>query len=290
MLLIDGTNTLIRLKTAACTSDNKHLMFMRMLLKMARKFNDYQIAVAWDIAPSKYRLELYPQYKRYEYIFAGDYGMMKAHNKLLNELHEQVLPTSGVMSVVCEQVEADDIIATLVAQPEYAAEQKVIISTDRDYLQLIDDNCAVYDPVQDKRTDAADMLAHYGVADMAMARKLYLIEKCLIGDTSDNIPGIKGVGEAAARRILQSCVSGTYLAADAEVLKAHKDELDLYRRLISLALLPESDKGAIQARVERAQGVVRRLANDEAVGDEVAELYGLRALGGDLSRLRGWCS
>lgn len=285
MLLIDGTNALIRLNSAASPSCNKHEMFVRMIAKRCKQFDDWNVLVAWDISPSQYRLALYPAYKCYTYEYVPDFVLRERH-KLLNELHERVLPCVGIKSVVTEGVEADDIIA--VACKHYANEPKIIISTDRDYLQLITENTSVYDPTQDAFTDAAVMLARYDVADIAIATKLSLIEKCLVGDASDNIKGIEGVGKEKVKRFLEGYKANAFLPQDLELLRINKDKIDLNRQLISLSVLPEGFKNAILARIERAASVAQRLSdNDDIVGDVVRE-YKLHDVKDSMLKLRNW--
>ena len=286
MLLIDGTNTLIRLRSAAHPSANLHLMFMRSLIKLCKQFDDWHVLVAWDISPSAYRLELHPSYKCYAYDHFEPYWWQQAKRGLLTELHERVLPCAGVTSVVVDNVEADDIIATACAH--YHELDKVIVSTDRDYLQLISDKVSVYEPTKDELIDERVLMERYSAADVAMAAKLALVEKCVLGDISDNIAGIVGIGAAKVKRILEGYKTNQFHPEDYALLKDNQDKILFNRSLISLAVLPECYKGAILARLERAVSVAARLADDGDVVGEVVRMYGLEAVKDGMRRLRDW--
>ena len=94
------------------------------------------------------------------------------------------------LEVIClDNVEADDVIAYMATQSFKDSSKVRIVSTDRDFLQLVDDRVEVYSGVKKKLYDRAAMVEEFGIIP-----ENYLLYRMFSGDTSDNIPGIDGVG------------------------------------------------------------------------------------------------
>ena len=287
MLLIDGTNLLIRIQSACIKKDNHKAIFIRALLKMAHKFNDFEVYVAWDVTPSKYRLEIYPEYKKYK-TWGADF-VLNLRQQLMNDLHGKILPIAGVVSIMVANVEADDIIAELCRRFKNDKVEKTIISTDQDYYQLIDEYTSVYDGDYNRFTDMAALLEKHEVTDLAMAVKLELIKKCLVGDASDNITGVKGVGVVKMQRILNGYKCGAFLPEDIQLLRENKELIEKWRSLVVMDLLPDNYKATITDRIDKAIKLTHKFANNDDYFDSVVEEFNLKEVRDGMRKLQSWC-
>jgi len=94
-----------------------------------------------------------------------------------------------VIQLMADQVEADDVISFIAQAPHYKGWQKIIISSDKDFFQLCDDETVLYRPIQKKFMNKPRLLEEFGIhpTNFALAR-------AIAGDTSDNLKGVKGVG------------------------------------------------------------------------------------------------
>lgn len=102
-----------------------------------------------------------------------------------------------IIQIMLPEVEADDVIAHVTHLDHYRGWQKVIISNDKDFLQLCDEETVLYRPTVDELMNTKRIIEHHGVhpTNMALAR-------AIIGDSSDNLPGIKGAGPASVKKRL----------------------------------------------------------------------------------------
>lgn len=202
-LLIDGNNIVFRayyafqnqrLKTRAGQPTGALYGFLRMVLKMIKDRQPDLIAVAFDTSRDTFRRKLYPEYKAKRRPTPED---------LLQQLPltQKAVQALGIKVMIHEDYEADDLIGSA-AKSLAANHQVTIVTGDRDLLQLIDDKITVE-------------LCQKGVSDMreldpAEFRKEYGFEpagiidlKALMGDSSDNIPGVKGIGEKKGMALIQ---------------------------------------------------------------------------------------
>ncbi|MBI5394002.1 MAG: 5'-3' exonuclease [Verrucomicrobia bacterium] len=180
--------------------------FLKMLRKLADQFQPTHWVVTWDAGLPEERLKVLETYKAQRKPMPDD---LRAQLPVIRE----VLDASRVVSLEQPGHEADDIIASLCAQ---AADARVLIaSADKDLMQLVNDRIAVVrqTPQGARLMDRDGVRARYGVPPGQMLDLL-----CLTGDSSDNIPGIPGVGEKTAVGLLQTFGSATaVLARSAEI-------------------------------------------------------------------------
>lgn len=182
--------------------------FARTLMDILQKEKPQYIAVSFDKGLSG-RDELYGEYKGTREKMPSDLvTQMKRINELVEAFNMPILAKKGY--------EADDVIGTVVPQAEAQGVQVRIVTGDRDILQLLTEHTTVQLP----RKGEADV-----VFDVNKFKEEYGLEpwqlvelKALIGDTSDNIPGVKGVGEKTATKYLQQYT-------DIDTLYAHIDEI-----------------------------------------------------------------
>lgn len=203
IMLVDGLNTLIRSFATNVTINSKgHNVggltgFLKSLGASYRLINPTRIIVVWDGQNgAQNRKNLDPNYKAqriHSSIIHGNVYENKVEE--LDSLHEQstrlvdYLSLLPVTYVKIDKLEADDVIAYLARMASRRGKKVTILSSDRDFLQLIDANISVYSPVK-------KILYDYNAAYeyLQVLPENYNIVKALIGDDSDNIAGVKGVG------------------------------------------------------------------------------------------------
>ncbi|MDE5897780.1 MAG: DNA polymerase I [Treponemataceae bacterium] len=167
--------------------------FFRNLHSILKHYKPLHIAAAMDSKSATFRHKLYAEYKA-------------TRNKTPEDLHEQipwiedVLRALGIPVLQCEGYEADDVIATAAKKCEAAGRTCRILSGDKDLMQLVTDSTQILKP------DHADVWKVTGVdgvkAEWGVMPSQLLDLLALFGDTSDNIPGVKGVGVKTSAKLL----------------------------------------------------------------------------------------
>lgn len=203
LLAIDGNSIInrafygIKLLT---TKDGRYTNAVYGFINILNKLSDSEkpdgIAVAFDLKAPTFRHKKYAEYK------AGRKGMP---DELASQLPimKEWLRLAGCVCVECEGYEADDILGTLAASCEKSGDSCVIATGDRDSLQLISDNTRVLLAATKMgkpeiiNYDKAALLEKYGLTPPEMIEL-----KSLMGDSSDNIPGVAGVGEKTATDLI----------------------------------------------------------------------------------------
>lgn len=166
--------------------------FAQMLLKVLREKKPDYVCVIFDAPTPNFRHELFNEYKSTRQRMPEDLTQQIPYIKELVRLH-------GVPSMEVPGFEADDIIAVLSKWAAERAAETVIVSGDKDLCQLVVDGRIVqWDPQKDRVLDEAGVMERFGVKPWQMTDYL-----ALVGDSSDNIPGVKGVGEKTARVLME---------------------------------------------------------------------------------------
>ncbi len=222
LLVIDGNSIINRafygiklLTTKDGQFTNGIYGFMNILLKLRQECEPDAVAVAFDLKAPTFRHKMYEQYK------AGRKGMpdeLRSQMPVLKEL----LGYLGYTVVEKEGYEADDILGTLARQCK--GEDKCFIATgDRDSLQLISDNTTVLlaatkmGKAVTMAYDKALLMEEYGVEPAGMIEI-----KALMGDSSDNIPGVAGIGKKTAGDLIQAYGNIDYIYEHLEELQIKK--------------------------------------------------------------------
>lgn len=228
ILIIDGHSILNRayyglppLTNSEGLHTNAVLGFLNIIFKILEEENPDKMCVAFDVHQPTFRHKRYGAYK----------GTRKP---MPEELHEQVpmikelLKAMNITTVEKGGYEADDIIGTLSRMAEKEGLKVVIVSGDRDLLQLATDTILVRIP-KTKSTGttienyyAADVKALYGVTPLE-----FIDMKGLMGDTSDNIPGVPGIGEKTAGKIIMEYSSIENAIAHVDEIKPVKAQNNL---------------------------------------------------------------
>lgn len=199
LLVIDGHSAAFRafyaLNTEAfCTSDGQYTNavygFLRMLVKMLQDEQPDYLAVAFDVSRHSFRTDEYPEYK------AGRKPTPPEFKGQI-ELIKEALSHLGVTSLEQENIEADDILATLARQGSEQGLQVLVASGDRDTFQLSNESVTVLYPSRSitdlKRMTPQAIAEKYGVPPHR-----YPEIAALVGEKADNLPGVPGVGEKTA--------------------------------------------------------------------------------------------
>lgn len=177
------------------TADGQHTNaihgFISMMLNLLAKEKPTHLAVAFDISRYSFRTREYPEYK-------GTRGETPPEFIGQVPLLQDALHAMGITTITKEDFEADDILATLAAQGSSQDFKVLVVSGDRDTIQLIDDNVTLLYPSKQgvselTRYDAAKVFERYGIQPHQ-----YPEIAALVGETSDNLPGIPKVGEKTA--------------------------------------------------------------------------------------------
>ena len=185
--------------------------FAAIAMEIVQKLDPTKVVVAWDSRTSTSRRKaVYPEYKAGRVKPGDDFY---AQIPLLKELVKAL----GWGFVECDDCEADDIIGTLALQADEDGDYETfIVSSDLDMLQVVDENTRMYRILQGfsrlEELDVPAVEAKYGIK-----KAQFLDLKALKGDASDNIPGVPGIGEKTAVKLLGSygTLDGVYEALDA---------------------------------------------------------------------------
>ncbi|WP_461537337.1 DNA polymerase I [Spongorhabdus nitratireducens] len=200
LVLVDGSSYLYRaffasqqadLRNAAGEPTGAIRVMVSMLRSLMKDYPQSQIAVIFDAKGKSFRNDLYPEYKANRSAMPDDLRSQVA------AVHA-CIRAMGLPLLIEEGVEADDVIGTLALQ---ATESKlhVLISTgDKDMAQLVTEHVELIDTMKNVRTNIAGVEEKFGVPP-----ELIIDYLALRGDTSDNIPGVPGVGEKTAIALLQ---------------------------------------------------------------------------------------
>ena len=200
-LLIDGSSIFYRafyalptLSAPNGTLTGAVVGFANIVLKFIADLRPSTAAIALDVGKKTFRNELFGDYK-------GNRDQMPAELSQQFPLMDQFAQALGIKTVGVNGFEADDIIGTLAAQASARNFEVFIVTGDRDALQLISPTVKV---ILAKNVGSNQIFdAEKFVADYGFAPDKLVDFKALRGDTSDNIPGVKGVGEKTAAKLIQ---------------------------------------------------------------------------------------
>ncbi len=282
LVVIDGANAIFRaffgipgLRGPDGSPTNAVLGFTNILHKIIREESPDYIAVAMDPKGGSFRNEIYKEYKANRDATPEDLIVQFPLVKELIDAH-------GIQRIEIPGFEADDVIATLATHaPDDVAVS--IISTDKDLMQLCTDRVELVDGIKDRRFGPAEVQEKFGVPPEQM-----LDLRALVGDPSDNIPGVKGIGVKGAAKLMEEWGSLDNMLAHAEEITAkrareglteHADMALLSRELSTLRCdvdlgveleelaLPEADVDSLRELYKRL-GFTRLLENLEPDSDD----------------------
>ena len=231
--------------------------FISRVESLIQELRPDRLAVAFDSKAKNFRRDLYPEYKA---------KRLQPPEELIQQLPliREYLEYRGIYFLEKPGLEADDIIALLARRYAAAGSDVLIFSADKDLFQLVAERISVFHPKLKQKLDRAGVKEFFGIYPEQIVDYL-----TLAGDASDNIPGIPGIGEKTATKLMEKYGSLEALLADLENLeKKFRDKieknihlLEFWKKLLDFNLIP-----AVESDWQVAPLAVR--------GDErLAELY-----------------
>ncbi|MFA7360528.1 MAG: DNA polymerase I [Candidatus Kapaibacterium sp.] len=241
--------------------------FVNAMLRILDEENPDHIAVCFDTEKPTFRHKEFPQYKAQRAEIPDDMPWQ------INEVKD-IVRLYNIPMIELEGFEADDIIGTLVKQAEKEGVLSYMVTPDKDYMQLVSDKSFIYKPTKTSTGSSGGMevVSIEGVkAKFGVAPDQVIDILGLMGDTADNIPGVKGVGEKTAISLIQEygSIEDLYVNIEKitkpklkEILARDKDNAFLAKRLVTIKTdVPlhinfhnltrkEPDKAALYSRFE----------------------------------------
>ncbi len=237
LILVDGSSYLFRayfalppLSTKQGEPTGAMVGTINMLRKLMGEYPDEHIAVVFDTKGENFRHQLYPEYKANRAVMPDDLACQ------IEPLHE-LIKAMGLPLIMMPGIEADDIIATLACQADQKGMKTIIVSSDKDLAQLVNDNITMLNTMTQVQLDREGVIAKFGVPPEKIIDYL-----ALIGDSVDNIPGVPKVGPKTAAKWLTQygSLEEILLHADeikgkvGENLRASLEILTLSEQLVTL--------------------------------------------------------
>ena len=255
LILVDGSSYLYRAYHAMPALSNADgeqtgtiYGVLNMLRKLLQEYKPEQMVVVFDAKGKTFRDDMYPEYKA-------------NRPPMPDDLRQQVEPileivqAMGLPMLQIGGVEADDVIGTL-AQQATANKQDVIISTgDKDMAQLVNEYVSLINTMNNSTMDEAGVKEKFGVTPAQIIDYL-----ALIGDTSDNVPGVNKVGPKTAAKWLDKYETVEALVADADNIKGKigehlrngLEQLPLSQKLVTIKCDVELNQDADSLKIKPA--------------------------------------
>jgi len=204
-LIIDGNNLIHRTYWTAknqvqrMKSDdptilsNFHVHFtLNAVYSYVTKYKPTRTICVWDEKPDYMQNDRKTQFEDYKGNRSSD-----SSPHMNNEVIKKFLSLLNIVSIFPRQLEADDIVSFLCNELEGS---KVIVSVDKDFLQLVDGEVTLFNPIKKEEYTASNFVETTGMPDT----KTWLDVKCLVGDKSDNVPGIEKFGKVKVQKWLRN--------------------------------------------------------------------------------------
>lgn len=244
LILVDGSHYLYRafyampnLQTSAGQPTGAIRGMVNMLLNLMHEYTQAPIVVVFDTAKPTFRHDIYQEYK-------ATRPPMQEEMVRQIDLTYQAIRKLGLSVLMQDGFEADDIIGTLARRAETSERKVLIISSDKDLAQLVNDNVVLLDSMFDRSLDRKGVIEKFNVAPEQIIDFL-----TLTGDTSDNIPGVNKVGPKTAAKWLAEYGTLDNILENkdqikgkiGENLRAAVEHLDLSRELVTIKCDVELD-------------------------------------------------
>ena len=217
LILVDGSGYIFRafyalppMSREDGTPVNAVFGFTSMLLKLSEDMEGENILVVFDAARTTFRNEIYKEYKA---------NRSEPPEELVPQfdLIKKATTAIGLKSLEVENYEADDIIATYVKIAKKENIETLVISSDKDLMQLIQDGVSLYDPMKNIKIGPEAVLEKFGVSPDKV-----IDVQALAGDSSDNVPGVPGIGVKTASQLINEYGSLEKLLDNASSIKQEK--------------------------------------------------------------------
>ena len=240
VFLVDGSSYIFRAYHALPPLNRKSdglqvnavLGFCNMLWKLMRDMKPEErpthLAVVFDKSEKTFRTEMYPDYKAHRPDPPDDlrpqFGFIR-----------EAVRAFDLPSLEQAGFEADDLIATYVREAREAGATATIVASDKDLMQLVGDGVVMYDTMKDRKIDVPEVIEKFGVPPDKVIEV-----QALIGDSTDNVPGVPGIGVKTAAQLI-----GEY--GDLETLLARAGEIKQEKR--RQTLIENADKARLSKKL-----------------------------------------
>ena len=238
LFLIDGYSTIFRafyairgLSNSKGQPTNAVYGFLQMLKKLLADEEPELVGIALDVGGRTVRKERYEEYKANRKPMPDD---LRAQMEWIR----QVIEAYRIPILELERYEADDVLGTLAGQAAAAGVDVVLVSADKDLAQLVDEHVSMLHTGRDKLYDPEGVAEDYGVPPERIVDVL-----ALEGDSSDNVPGVPGIGAKGARQLIHEFGSLDELLERAEEVKRksyreglqeNREQAELSRELVTI--------------------------------------------------------
>ncbi len=244
LVLVDGSGYVFRAFHALPELNNSRGLpvnaiygFIRMLMKLLKDTRPTHIAVVFDTAKRTFRDDLFEDYKKNRVATPSDLL------KQIPYIHRAV-DVFRIKTIMRDGYEADDVIGTLATRAAKQGIDTVIVTSDKDFKQIVSPRITLWDTMGDKRTGVREVKERFGVEPRAL-----IDIQALTGDPIDNVKGIPGVGEKTASTLIQKFghLDNLYAhlaevpacgirggAKVAALLKEHRADVEVARQLVRI--------------------------------------------------------
>ncbi len=236
--LVDGSAYIYRayhaitpLSTSTGQPTHAIFGFVNIIQRILREKNPRYMVVAFDSRGPVFRHQMYDQYKANRPPMPEDLSVQIPYIK-------DIVNSLNIPNLAVEGVEADDIIATAALRLKEQDKRVIIVSGDKDLLQLVDEQVTMWEPMKNNLMDRSAVVNKYNVEPEKLLDCF-----ALMGDSSDNIPGVSGIGPKSAEKLINQygSLDGVYehlgemkKSKMKQNLEAQKESAYLSRQLIAL--------------------------------------------------------
>jgi DNA polymerase-1 len=237
LYLIDGSSYIFRayhairsLSTSKGSPTNAIYGFTSMIFKFLKDYSPEYLGIVFDSKGKTFRDEIYPLYKANRDEAPDDFKIQ------VPKIFEMV-DSLGIPQVQIEGYEADDIMGTIAKEMEEKGISVVLVTGDKDFCQLVSEKVTLIDTMRDKKTGIKEVIQRFGVPPESVIDVF-----ALSGDATDNIPGVRGVGEKTASELIGKfrTIESLYENLNElpqrqrDLLEANKESAILSKRLVTM--------------------------------------------------------
>lgn len=237
LYLIDGSSYIFRayhairsLSTSKGSPTNAIYGFTSMIFKFLKDYSPEYLGIVFDSKGKTFRDEIYPLYKANREEAPDDFKIQ------VPKIFEMV-DSLGIPQVQIEGYEADDIMGTIAKEMEEKGISVVLVTGDKDFCQLVSEKVTLIDTMRDKKTGIKEVIQRFGVPPESVIDVF-----ALSGDATDNIPGVRGVGEKTASELIGKfrTIESLYENLNElpqrqrDLLEANKESAILSKRLVTI--------------------------------------------------------
>jgi len=298
LVLIDGNNLAYRsffTHIKFFNSKGKHtgVIFgiMQSLLFLRNKINIFseQMVIVWDHGKCTYRKNPYAKYKGGRTNYAETVEEFKYFYPEIEET-QSIINKMGIQQIKVKGVEADDLIGIISSKFRKIFDEIIIITCDKDFWQLIRDNVKVYDPMKKVFIDDKYIKKVLGIS-----RKFYKDYKALVGDKSDNISGINGIGPKRAMALINEHGNIKAMIKAGKIQKDDIKKLKLFKKLVTIikkfdnSLFDDAQKIKTKKRIKKIKHKIQNqlLTNIKETRKKFIELE-FKSLMNSLNKFYGY--